>query len=150
MFDYSYHVWADGRCAHNGTQAAQGYASYSLETRSGQKQVIGLTDLPGVTTNNQAECVALIFALVDLRGRIKRASKSPRSYSVAVRTDSQLVVGQLTQGCKIKAANPSTPVSRDHGPAQATLALRPIRAIRGYLSHAPQRSSNAHTPSTKM
>jgi hypothetical protein len=34
--------------------------------------------------------------LVDLRGRIERANKSPRSYSVAVRTDSRLPVGQLT------------------------------------------------------
>jgi ribonuclease HI len=66
---------------------------------------VRLNNLPHVTTNNQAEYVALISALVDLRGRIERAGKNPRSYSVAVYTDSQLVVGQLTQGWQVKAAN---------------------------------------------
>ena len=105
MPDAQYFVWCDGGCSNNGTQQARGYASYCLETRSGHKQVVRLTDLPGVTTNNQAEYVALISALVDLRGRIERAGKSPRSYSVVVHTDSQLLVGQLTQGWQVKAAN---------------------------------------------
>lgn len=96
MFDYAYHVLADGGCAHNGTQAAQGYASYSLESRTGQRHMVRLANLPCVTTSNQAEYVAPISALVDLRGRIERASKSLRSYSVAVRTDSQLLVGQAS------------------------------------------------------
>ena len=108
MFDYSYAVYCDGGCLQNGAQEAQGYASFSLESRTGQKQVVRLNDLPGVTTNNQAEYVALISALVDLRGRIERAGKSPHSYSVVVHTDSQLLVGQLTQGWQVKAANPST------------------------------------------
>jgi ribonuclease HI len=105
VFDHAYRIWADGGCVHPGTQEAQGYASYSLECRTGKKQVVRLGDLPGVTTNNEAEYVALISALVDLRGRIERAGKSPRSYSVVVHTDSQLLVGQLTQGWQVKAAN---------------------------------------------
>ena len=105
MFETHYHVCCDGGCSQNGTQQAQGYASYFLEARSGQKQVVRQTDLPGVTTNNEAEYVALISALVDLRGRIERAGKSPLNYNVVVHTDSQLVVGQLTQGWKVKAAN---------------------------------------------
>ena len=105
MFDYSYAVYCDGGCLQNGAQGAQGYASFSLASRTGQKQVVRLNDLPGVTTNNQAEYVALISALVDLRGRIERAGKSPHSYIVVVLTDSQLLVGQLTQGWQVKAAN---------------------------------------------
>jgi ribonuclease HI len=105
MSEYAYVVRCDGGCLQNGTHHAQGYASYSLEAYTGQKQMVRLTDLPGVTTNNQAEYVALISALVDLRGRIERAGKSPRNYSVAVHTDSQLLVGQLTQGWQVKAAN---------------------------------------------
>jgi ribonuclease HI len=76
-----------------------------LQSRTGKRQLVRLNDLPGVTTNNQAEYVALISALVDLRGRIERAGRNPRSYSVAVHTDSQLMVGQLAQGWKIKASN---------------------------------------------
>ena len=79
--------------------------SYLLQSRTGKRQTVRLRDLPGVTTNNQAEYVAVISALVDLRGRIEQARKSPRSYSVVVHTVSQLLVGQLTQGWQVKAAN---------------------------------------------
>jgi ribonuclease HI len=79
--------------------------SYLLAVRTGKQQTVRLHDLPRVTTNNEAEYVAFISALVDLRGRIERAGKSPRNYSVLVHTDSQLLVGQLTQGWKVKAAN---------------------------------------------
>jgi ribonuclease HI len=105
VFDTQYRVYCDGGCLQNGTREARGYTSYSLEARTGQRQVIRLNDLPNVSTNNQAEYVALISALVDLRGRIERAGKNPRNYDVAVHTDSQLMIGQLTQGWKIKAAN---------------------------------------------
>ena len=77
MFDYSYHVWADGGCLQNGTQEAHGYASYLLASRTGKRQVVRLTDLPNVSTKQRvcdpAEYVALISALVNLRGRIERA-----------------------------------------------------------------------------
>ena len=105
MSDHLYRIWADGGALQSGTQEAHGYASYLIESCTGKSQIVRLSDLPGVTTNNQAEYVALISALVDLRGRIERAGKSPRSYSVAVHTDSQLLVGQLTQGWQVKAAN---------------------------------------------
>jgi ribonuclease HI len=106
MSEAQYRVWCDGGCANNGSrQQARGYASYLLATRTGQQQTVRLDDLPGVTTNNEAEYVAFISALVDLRGRIERAGKRPRDYSVVVRTDSQLLVGQLTQGWKVNAAN---------------------------------------------
>jgi ribonuclease HI len=105
MFEYSYKVVSDGGCRGNGTRDAQAFASYSLETRTRRKHIARLTDMPGVTTNNEAEYVAFISALVDLRGRIERAGKSPRSYSVVVQTDSQLMIGHLTQGWQVKAAN---------------------------------------------
>ena len=105
MFEAQYRVCCDGGCSQNGTQEANGYASYILETRTGQRQMVRLNDLPGVTTINEAEYIAFISALVDLRGRIERAGERPRSYSLLVHTDSQLVVGQLTQGWKVTAAN---------------------------------------------
>jgi len=105
MSEAQYRVWCDGGCANNGSQQARGYASYLLATCTGQRQTVRLDDLPGVTTNNQAEYVAFISALVDLRGRIERAGKHPRDYSVVLHTDSQLLVGQLTQGWKVNAAN---------------------------------------------
>ena len=56
-------------------------------------------------TNNEAEYRTLIAGLKDLVGRIQRAGKSPSGYSLLVHTDSQLMVGQLTLGWQIKAAN---------------------------------------------
>lgn len=106
MSEAQYRVWCDGGCANNGSGGlARGYASFLLETCTGKQQTVRLDDLPGVTTNNEAEYVAFISALMDLRGRIERAGKRPRDYSVVVHTDSQLLVGHLTQGWKVNAAN---------------------------------------------
>ena len=48
----------------------------------------------GRATNNEMEYTALIHALSD-----------PRSDGATIYTDSQLLVGQLTQGWKVRAAN---------------------------------------------
>jgi ribonuclease HI len=62
----------------------------------------------GTATNSEAEYQVLSAALKDLSIRIQRAGKSPSGYSLLVHTGSHLMVGQLTQGWKIKAANPLT------------------------------------------
>jgi ribonuclease HI len=103
-FEFDYWVTTDGGALSNGTADSAGYGSYHLESRSGQKQMVRL-DLGRGVTNNEAEYQTLIAALKDLVGRIKRASKSPSGYSLLVHTDSQLMVGQLTQGWQVKAAN---------------------------------------------
>jgi len=103
-FDFDYWVTTDGGALSNGTAESAGYGSYHLESRSGQKQVSRLQFGRGVT-NNEAEYRTLIVAIKDLVGRIQRAGKSPAGYSLLVHTDSQLMVGQLTQGWKIKATN---------------------------------------------
>ena len=77
--------------------------SYVISTRDGQKEILRL-DL-GTATNNEAEYQTLIAALNDLYSRIQRAARSPPAYSLLIYTDSQLVVSQLTQGWKVKAAN---------------------------------------------
>jgi ribonuclease HI len=77
--------------------------SYQLSNRDGRKETVRL-DL-GTATNNEAEYRTLIAALKDLLGRIERAGKNPSAYSLLVHTDSQLMVGQLTLGWQVKAAN---------------------------------------------
>ena len=103
-FEFDYWVTTDGGALSNGTADSAGYGSYHLESRTGQRQTIRLDFGRGVT-NNEAEYQTLIAALKDLVGRIQRAGKSPSDYSLLVHTDSQLVVGQLTQGWQVKAAN---------------------------------------------
>ena len=102
MFEFDYLITCDGGSRGNGA-TNQGYGSYVISTRDGQKEILRL-DL-GTATNNEAEYQTLIAALKDLVGRIQRADRAPSGYSLLAHTDSQLVVGQLTQGWKVKAAN---------------------------------------------
>ena len=102
MFEFDFLAVVDGGSRGNGA-ANDGYGSYVLSTRDGRKETIRL-DL-GTATNNEAEYQTLIAALKDLVGRIQRADRAPSGYSLLAHTDSQLMVGQLTQGWKVKAAN---------------------------------------------
>ena len=102
MFEFDFLAVVDGGSRGNGA-ANEGYGSYVLSTRDGRKEIMRL-DL-GTATNNEAEYQTLIAALKDLSGRIQRAGKAPSGYSLLLHTDSQLMVGQLTQGWKVKAAN---------------------------------------------
>jgi ribonuclease HI len=102
MFEFDFLAVVDGGSRGNGA-ANEGYGSYVLSTRDGRKETIRL-DL-GTATNNEAEYQTLIAALKDLVGRIQRADRDPSGYSLLAHTDSQLMVGQLTQGWKVEAAN---------------------------------------------
>ena len=102
MIEFDFLAVVDGGSRGNAA-ANEGYGSYVLSTRDGRKETIRL-DL-GTATNNEAEYQTLIAALKDLSDRIQRAGKSPSGYSLLVHTDSQLMVGQLAQGWKIKASN---------------------------------------------
>ena len=101
-FEFDFLAVVDGGSLEHGT-ANRGYGSYHLENRDGRRQTVRL-DL-GTATNNEAEYRTLIAALKDLIGRINKAGKSPAKYSVLVQTDAQLMVGQLSQGWQVKAAN---------------------------------------------
>jgi ribonuclease HI len=103
-FEFDYFATLDGGALRNGSADSLGYGSYCLQARIGQQQMVRL-DLGRGVTNNEAEYRTLIAALKDLVGRIQRAGKSPIDYSLLIHTDSQLMVGQLTQGWQIKAAN---------------------------------------------
>jgi ribonuclease HI len=103
-FEFDYFATLDGGALRNGSADSLGYGSYCLQARTGQKQMVRLEFGRGVT-NNEAEYRTLIAALKDLVDRIQRAGKSPSDYSLLVHTDSQLMVGQVTQGWQVKAAN---------------------------------------------
>jgi probable phosphoglycerate mutase len=101
-FEFDFLAVVDGRSLDHGV-GNHGYGSYQLSNRDGRKEAVRL-DL-GTATNNEAEYRTLIAAMKDLVGRIRRAGKCPSDYSLLIHTDSQLVVGQLTQGWQIKATN---------------------------------------------
>ena len=99
-----YLLSTEGGATANGSADSLGYGSYCLEARTSHRQMVRLDFGHGVT-NNEAEYRTLIAGLKDLFGRIQRAGTSPSGYSLLVHTDSQLMVGQLTHGWKVKAAN---------------------------------------------
>jgi ribonuclease HI len=101
-FEFDFALVSDGGSLDHGA-GNHGYGSYQLSNRDGRKETVRL-DL-GTATNNEAEYRTLIAALKDLVGRIQCAGKSPSAYSLLVHTDSQLMVGQLTLGWQVKAAN---------------------------------------------
>ena len=103
MFEFDFLVVCDGGSREVG-MVNDGYGSYYLESRDGRKQTVRLEFGRGVT-NNEAEYRTLIAGLKDLAGRIRMAGKATADYAVVVHTDSQLVVGQLRQNWKVKAAN---------------------------------------------
>lgn len=103
MFEHDFLCVCDGGALGNGSTTPKAYGSYHLATRDGRKQTVRL-DL-GIATNNEAEYSTLIAALKDLVDRIQRAGRTPSGYSLLVYTDSQLMVGQISQGWQVKAAN---------------------------------------------
>jgi ribonuclease HI len=96
-FEVDYFASTEGGTASSGAADSLGYGTYCLQARTGQKQMVRLDFGRGVT-NNEAEYRILIAALKHLVGRIQRTGKSPSAYSLLVHSDSQLLVGQLTQG----------------------------------------------------
>jgi ribonuclease HI len=110
MFEFDFLAVVDGGSRGNGAAneaANEGYGSYVLSTRDGRKETI-LLDLGTATEQrvcDSAEYQTLIAALKDLVGRIQHADRAPSGYSLLAHTDSQLMVGQLTQGWQVKAAN---------------------------------------------
>ena len=99
QFDYI--ITCDGGCRNHGTDQAHGYGSYHIRTKNGREDIVRLNFGPSVT-NNIAEYSALIGALEDITSRIKKAGRQVEEFSIAVITDSQLVVNQVNGNWKIK------------------------------------------------
>lgn len=91
----------DGGSLANGTEKSIGYGSFLFEnTRKHFHRTFG----EGVT-NNEAEYLSLISALEHVQEAFDAAATEHSSISLTIKTDSQLVIGQLTQGWKVKATN---------------------------------------------
>ena len=84
-------AWADGGCEGNNSKTGPrfSYGSYVVE-RDGTMLTVETFELPGASTNNQAEYLALIKLLED-----------ENLQDATVYMDSQIVVGHLTQHWKV-------------------------------------------------
>jgi ribonuclease HI len=89
-------IFVDGGCRNNGCPGSVAYGSFKVFHRGDLKRTVSF-DLPDAHTSNQAEYNSLMQAVLYLEGEPKRLSAP-----VVIKTDSQLVVGQLTQNWKVK------------------------------------------------
>jgi ribonuclease HI len=83
----------------------QGYGSYALKRNEDGKTRKRRLRLGDQVTSNQAEYEALIAALEDLVGTIRKAGRSPRDFSVEIKGDSRLVMHQLDGSWKTRNLN---------------------------------------------
>lgn len=90
-------VYVDGGCHNNGCPDSIAYGSFKVYFRGDLKRTVGF-DLPDAHTNNQAEYNSLI-KVINYLMEDKRRLKFP----IVIKTDSQLMVGQLTQDWKVKS-----------------------------------------------
>lgn len=111
--DADYTIIFDGGSRGN---PGEGYGSYELRTHT-QRQIERLT-FGNHVTNNEAEYRTLIAALRDVLNRLIASGVEPKTSTLAVRGDSQLVIFQVTGKWKVK-----TPHIRPlHAEASALLA----------------------------
>ena len=98
MTDYT--IVFDGGSLSNGTANSYGYGSYQIS--NGKREEIVRLEFSAGTTNNVAEWQSLIAGLKDLVTRIEKVGKSPSSYTVEIKGDSQLVINQAAGNWKVK------------------------------------------------
>ena len=82
-----------------------GYGSYALRRNVDGKVRKKRLRFGELVTSNQAEYRALIAALEDLIGTIRKAGRSPNTFSVEIRGDSKLVLNQIQGSWKTKSLN---------------------------------------------
>lgn len=82
-----------------------GYGSYALRRNVDGKARKKRLRFGELVTSNQAEYRALIAALEDLMQTIRKAGRSPSTFSVEIRGDSRLVMNQIQGTWKTKSLN---------------------------------------------
>jgi ribonuclease HI len=80
-----------------------GYGSYVYKGVVSQLKPVML-NYPGTTTNNEAEYMTLINGLEAILAATRSNDKAPETLRIAVKTDSKLVVEQVSGRWKVKKA----------------------------------------------
>jgi len=100
----TYTIYCDGGSLGNNdkTQLSKGYGSFIIKPEIMEQRFMQRF---GNYTNNQAEYGAVIVALSYLRSACEVRGINYRNQDVIIRTDSQLVIGQLSKNWRIKSDN---------------------------------------------
>jgi ribonuclease HI len=98
-------IISDGGSIRNGEPDAIGYGSYVFASETGQTTKQKSLSFPAGTTSNEAEYMTLITALREIKEAFTNIGHDPKDIELTVKVDSQLIIGQLMKGWKIKAIN---------------------------------------------
>jgi len=101
---YEFVVTCDGGSLGNGSESSQGYGSFMINAPGNVGEIHQLHFGEGVT-NNEAEYRALIGALSHIADAFLAVAGDLKQIKLIVRTDSSLVIGQLSKEWKVKASN---------------------------------------------
>ncbi len=98
-------ITCDGGSRNNQiAELREGYGSWTINAPGKRGDIVTYEFGKGVT-NNEAEYMALIEALKHISGAFLHVKADLKTIKLTVRTDSQLVIGQLSKGHKINAPN---------------------------------------------
>jgi ribonuclease HI len=104
MFDFI--ITADGGSLGNGTKESIGYGSFIVERGSSETKSVQFQRTFGAgITNNESEYRIVIEALIKVKDAIEASGHKATDYSILIKSDSALVIGQCSKGWKINAAN---------------------------------------------
>jgi len=110
-------VTCDGGSLSNGSVNSHGYGSYMINAPGNVGEIKRLQFGEGNVgeikrlqfgegvTSNEAEYMALIGALENISSAFLAVAADLKTIQLTIRTDSQLVIGQLSRGHKINAPN---------------------------------------------
>ncbi|MGD9161695.1 MAG: reverse transcriptase-like protein [Desulfobacteraceae bacterium] len=97
-------ITCDGGSIRNGDPDSIGYGSYIVSHDKGRTKQKPLSFAAG-TTNNEAEYMTLIAALSEIKESFEHVGYSANDIQLTIRVDSQLIIGQLMKGWRVKAVN---------------------------------------------
>jgi len=95
-------VTCDGGSLGNGTENSEGYGSFLVEMPGQDSRFTSSRGYGQGVTNNEAEYLALLDALIHIKTAFESAATDLKTIHITVRTDSNLIIGHLTQGWKVK------------------------------------------------
>ena len=100
-------ITCDGgsRGNHDKATESEGYGSFLIQMPNSPQRLDNHMTFGTGISNNEAEYMSLISALEHIQSSFLAAGADLKQIELTVRMDSQLVIGQLVQGWKVKAQN---------------------------------------------
>lgn len=95
-------ITCDGGSLGNGTKESVGYGSYMINPPEKVGKIFSLNFGKGIT-NNEAEYRSLLGALTHIEEAFTAVSTDLSTINLTIRTDSQLVISQLTREWNVKS-----------------------------------------------